>query len=144
MLNRKMDTIDPWSSRATNGVKVVVIRVDKFQEMARQENKFNQCPIPTGTLLIIGGAENKGEDAPEKKQTPKNFERLEVLKKFIELTEKKDPVIEVVTTASSEGDESFEDYRKAFEELKVSQVGQIHHNERKEVVGDENLLERIR
>ena len=112
--------------------------------MARHQNKYDGCPVPAGTLLIIGGAENKGEGEAEKKQTPSDFERLEVLKKFIELTDKKDPVIEVITTASTEGDEAFEDYRKAFEELKVKKIGHLHHHERKEVVGNDELLERIK
>src|SRR5438105_76902 len=98
------------------------------------DQKGNQCPIPAGKLLIIGGAENKGENEAKKKQTPSDFQRLEILKKFIELTEKDDPVIEVVTSASSEGEESFAEYRKAFEELHISRVGHMHHETRQEVL----------
>ena len=112
--------------------------------MANRENKYNECPVPIGTLLIIGGAENKGEDEAKKKQTPSDFERMEVLKRFVKLTDKKDPVIEVITSASSEGKESFEDYRKAFEELKVKNIGHLHHEKREEVIGNDELLDRIR
>jgi cyanophycinase len=102
------------------------------------------CPVPVGKLLIIGGAENKGEDAAKKKQTPSDFERLQVLKTFIRLTEKENPLIEVITSASNVGDEVFEDYQKAFEELKISNVGHIHHTTRKDVSDDETLIERMK
>ena len=28
----------------------------------------NYCPVPSGTLLVIGGKENKGEEGPENKK----------------------------------------------------------------------------
>jgi cyanophycinase len=101
-----------------------------------------ECPVPNGTLLVIGGKENKGADKPEDKEKSGDFERLGVLKTFIELTGKKSPVIEVITSASTLADESFEEYRKAFEELKVENVGHIHHNSREEVLAN-GLTERI-
>ena len=106
-------------------------------------NGGNQCPVPKGKLLIIGGAENKGEEEAKKKQTPSDFEKLQILKTLVELTEKENPVIEVFTSASSEADESFEEYRKAFEELKVTSVGHLHHCSRKEVLCDKQLMERV-
>lgn len=108
--------------------------------MAKQ-GKSN-CPVPSGTLLIIGGAENKGEQEAKKKQTPTDFERLEILKAFIQLSGKKAPVIEVVTSASSEGTESFQEYKKVFEELKARSVGHLHHETRKDVLEDAELWER--
>lgn len=108
-----------------------------------KENQGGCCPVPVGKLLIIGGAENKGEEEAKNKQTPSDFERLQVLKKFIKLTEKEDPRIEVITSASNMGDASFADYRKAFEELKISSIGHIHHTTRNEVLEDTALLERI-
>lgn len=128
----------PWRETCTDLIGL------KHSKMATRENKYDECPVPTGTLLIIGGAENKGEDEAKKKQTPSDFERLEVLKTFVQLTGKKDPAIEVITSASAEGKETFEDYHKAFDELKVKNIGHIHHLERKEVVGNEELLERIK
>jgi len=126
-------------------LKLVLVKlVSNNSNMANRENKYNECPVPIGTLLIIGGAENKGEDEAKKKQTPSDFERMEVLKRFVKLTDKKDPVIEVITSASSEGKESFEDYRKAFEELKVKNIGHLHHEKREEVIGNDELLDRIR
>lgn len=102
------------------------------------------CPVPKGTLLIIGGAENKGEAEAKEKQTPSDFHRLEVLQMFIRQSGKKNPVVEVITTASSEGKATFEDYRKAFEELKVTHIGHLHHNNRKEALEDDGLVERTK
>lgn len=113
--------------------------------MAKRTKKQNTCPVPSGMLLIIGGAENKGEEEAKRKQTPENFERLEILKKFIELTGKQQPVIEIITTGSSEGEEAFDDYKKAFEKLKLKHLGHIHHTSHKELlVNDEGLIERIK
>lgn len=112
--------------------------------MSKEETGRSTCPVPAGKLLIIGGAENKGEEEASKKKTPSDFERLQILKTFIKLTEKEDPLIEVITSASSEGDESFEDYRKAFDELQLTHVGHIHHTSHRQVLDDQPLLERIK
>lgn len=97
----------------------------------RKMNAANPSPVPKGILVIIGGKEDKGQDFPEQDGPP------EILERFVQLIEKENPVIEVISTASSEGDESFEDYRKVFEKLKVTQVGHIHHKVRKDVIKDE-------
>jgi cyanophycinase len=97
----------------------------------------NECPVPKGVLLIIGGKENKDGEEPGYKETPNGFVPLEILKKFIELTEKQDASIEVITTASSEGQESFEEYKKFFNENGINKIGHIHHNERMDVLNDE-------
>lgn len=96
----------------------------------------NNCPVPNGTLLIIGGKEDKGE-GDEKKAT-----YLEVLTAFTKLTGKDDPVIEVITTASKVETEIFEDYRKVFEKLHITNIRQIHHKQRKDILED-NLTERV-
>lgn len=49
----------------------------------------NDCPVPRGTLFIIGGKEDKGETVEELNEEEKKS-RLEVLGKFIELTGKED------------------------------------------------------
>ena len=103
---------------------------------------MNTCPTPNGTLLVIGGHENKGEAAEKKVQEGDDFHPLEILRTFVDLTGKKEPVIEVVTTASAEGAESFQDYVKAFKELELSSIGHIHHDKRADALtGD--ALERI-
>src|SRR5436309_3496416 len=96
-----------------------------------------ECPVPAGILVIVGGKEDKGNGETDGKEMPEGSEHFEVLKRFVELTRKKDPVIEVITSASTEGDESFEDYRKAFADLKAEKVGHIHHNTREDVLNEE-------
>jgi cyanophycinase len=91
-----------------------------------------ECPVPKGTLLIIGGKEDKGEEHQEEDQDNEFFPE-EILQKFVSLTEKKDPVIEVVTSGSSEGDEMFNDYKKAFNRLKAFRLNHIHHGARKDI-----------
>ena len=102
----------------------------------------NHCPVPGSVLIAIGGAENKGEDQPENKHKPGNFIKLEVLQRMKDYTHKREPVIEVVTTASGEPSESFKAYQKVFSELGFGQVNQIHHDTRREVLADA-LLERL-
>src|ERR1700755_1510998 len=115
--------------------------------------EVNTCPEPTGALLIIGGKEDKGEEvkqkqeeqkkAREKKDDAEKDGRSEILKTFIQLTGKEDPAIEIITTASSEGDEIFKTYKEVFEELKITSIGHIHHALRKEVVEDKGLVGRV-
>jgi len=97
----------------------------------------NSCPVPQGILVIIGGKEDKG-DRPE----DKNEYREEILKAFVQLTEKEEPLVEVVTSGSSEGEQMFEDYRKVFEQSNFKNIGHIHHQKRKEVLEDD-LTERV-
>lgn len=104
--------------------------------------KENHAPVPAGVLVVIGGKENKGEEVPENKKKPSDFIKLEVLQAFKDATHKRDPVVEVVTTASSESTESFNDYKNAFEKVGISTVGHIHHTTRQEVL-DDPLKERI-
>jgi cyanophycinase len=102
-----------------------------------------ECPVPQGTLLIIGGRENKGEKEPDEKEKPQKFSPLEILQTFIDLLTNKEPVIEVITTASGLPDETYKEYKKLFQQLGIQQVGHIHHRNRKEVLEDD-LTERIR
>src|SRR5690349_3092708 len=105
-------------------------------------NKGNECPVPAGLLMIIGGKENKGEE-PDPEARKGHFIRLEVLKTFVELIEKENPLVEVITTASSEGDKSYAEYQKLFKELGIARTGHIHHRLRKDAL-DESLSQRIR
>lgn len=102
----------------------------------------NDCPIPKGILVIIGGKEGKGKQQDDK-NGEQNYTTPEILETFIKLIEKDDPVVEVITTASSEEEELFEEYRQVFEKMNVTQVAHIHHEVRKEVIEDAALAERI-
>jgi cyanophycinase len=110
-----------------------------------EESKRNGCPVPKGKLLVIGGAENKGEKEPDKKEKPSDFETLEVLKTLIKLTNKKHPAIEIVTSASSEWKESFNEYKEAFKKLGVNDPGHIHHESHKDLLTeDDELVARVK
>ena len=97
----------------------------------------NTCPVPKGVLVVIGGKEDKEVDPEEKDEN-----RLKILKTFLQLSDKEDLCVEIVTTASNEGEEMFEDYRKVFEDIGVKNTGHIHHKQRNEVLYDD-LTERI-
>lgn len=105
--------------------------------------KTNSCPVPNGVLVLVGGHENKGEK-PEKQVQQGEYKPLEILSEFVQLINKKECVIEVITSGSSEGNESFNDYKKAFTELKISQIGHIHHDKRGYAINDSDALERIK
>jgi len=102
----------------------------------------NQCPIPEGILVAIGGHENKGED-PEKLTQKENSIPLEVLHAYVELIKKQNPVLEIITTASGHPKESFKDYQKVFKGLGVEHINQIHHDRRGVVLGDKQLIDRV-
>jgi cyanophycinase len=103
--------------------------------------KQDNSPVPNGILLVVGGHENKDGNA-EKKVQEGDCNPREVLETFIRLTGKKSPVIEVVTSASAEGEASFKDYETAFFELGVKHVGHIHHAKRADAIGSD-WLDRI-
>ena len=103
---------------------------------------INECPVPKGILVVIGGKENRGDEIGDGLQ---NKERLEILHTIVALTHKKDPVLEVVSTASGEAKQLFKEYVKAFSELGVKTINQIHHETRREVMeSSEKTTERIK
>jgi cyanophycinase len=102
------------------------------------------CPVPEGILLVIGGKENKGESKPNEREKPDDFIKQEILKAFVDLITVQEPTIEVITTASSEGAESFREYKKIFKALGLNNVNQIHHDSRKEALEDESLVEKVK
>ncbi|MSQ79865.1 MAG: cyanophycinase [Flavobacteriaceae bacterium] len=83
---------------------------------------------PKGTLIAIGGAEDKGT-MPEPDFIQKNnlnFFELGILKRFVDEIGKPNPHIEVVTTASSIPEEVGENYLAAFGKMGCTNVGTIH------------------
>jgi cyanophycinase len=111
--------------------------------MAKTEGsgKGSECPTPKGIVVAIGGKENKGQ-LPGKDVPKENYTKLEILKCFAEVIGKKEPVLEVITTAGSQGEESYNEYRKLFHELGIPNVGHIRHTTRKEVL-DNPMTERL-
>lgn len=105
----------------------------------------NSLLKPNGALLIIGGAEDKG-DNPETEQEhiTENTSRITVLTCFMELVNTENAIIELITSASSDQPEkSFEKYKVIFEKLGAKTVNHIHHDGREQVDTD-NLQERLK
>lgn len=99
-------------------------------------------PTPKGFLVAIGGAEDKGSGEPEhQKSNDLNFYTEGVLSDILELIKEKDPVIEVITTATSSPEESFKSYEKAFKKLGATP----HHLNitNREIAGDKNIIKRM-
>jgi len=83
---------------------------------------LNDCPTPNGTLVIVGGGE----------------ERAAVLAEFVKLIRPENPVIEVVTSAGSEDvTGTFSEYKAILEHLLPCTVNQIHHDSREEIIEQE-------
>lgn len=93
----------------------------------------DECPEPSGTLLIIGGKEDKGDGA--KRSIPvEHCIPLQILKTFAELIKKKSAVVEVITTATKHPEETFNEYKKVFRKLGITHIRHIHHATRKDAL----------
>jgi len=101
------------------------------------ETKSSTCPTPAGTLLIIGGHEGKVGEAPQNHEKPEGYDPLTVLKTFASLIENKEAPVEVITTGTSEGQDSFGEYKKIFNDLGLKTINHVHHKERRDVTGRE-------
>jgi len=98
-----------------------------------------ECPVPSGVLIIIGGKESKGED-PQNHEKPFNYVPMEILKTFAELIDNKNGEIEVITTASGDGEESFAEYKKAFKSIGIGKINHIHHAERRDILSENSSV----
>lgn len=85
---------------------------------------------PKGKLIAIGGGEDKRRS-------------MEVLRRFLSEIDKKDPVIEIITTATSLPDEVGDDYVSAFRSLDVRDYDTLHIDD-KDMANDRRYIERIR
>lgn len=99
---------------------------------------------PKGKLLIIGGAEDKGEtdSSPAIKARNKEFKHYEILSELAPATKGKKRCIEVITTASEQPLEMSRVYRQSFEKAGFPYMGHIHV-EKKEEAQDPDLIKRI-
>lgn len=97
-----------------------VDQIKKYQDM-------NECPVPNGTLMIIGGGDN----------------REEVIKEFVSLIKEDNPIIELITTAGTEDVEgTFREYKGLFQKCIPCTVNQIH-DEKRELINERESEERI-
>src|ERR1700730_16133810 len=101
--------------------------------------------IPTGKLIAIGGAEDKGTDLEkgEIHRSNLNFFELGILRRIVEEAGGSTSRIEIITTASSIPNEVGDNYMNAFGKVGCTNVGVMHIRRREDVLNDE-FLERIR
>lgn len=98
---------------------------------------------PKGTLIAIGGAEDKGPDEEQAHVNRLDFFKEGILKKIVELAGKKEePKIEVVSTASSIPDEVGRIYKRAFRRLGCVEVGHLKICSREEA-DSKKVLDRL-
>lgn len=98
--------------------------------------------IPKGRLLIIGGAEDKGEGKVLMAAHNSKFVQMEILKKLVS-KKTGNPRIEVITTASNEPGKQKRVYQQAFEKVGFKNVGFINIQDKKEA-HDEKFIKRIK
>ena len=96
---------------------------------------------PKGTLIPIGGAEDKGTDLELGiiQRNNLNFFELGTLRKIIEAVGNTDARIEVVTTASSIPDEVFGNYQTAFGKIGCQNIGHLRIRNREDAMNPEYL-----
>lgn len=99
--------------------------------------------IPKGTILIIGGAEDKnGDPRPEIADKNSHFKHSEILKDLLPGKSNRGR-IEVVTTASHYPEDVKATYKKALTSIGYKNLG-FMHIETKEQARDPKFVERIR
>jgi len=96
---------------------------------------------PKGTLLLIGGAEDKGDH--KKAQPNKDFEQFEILKSLLPKTNGVKKQIEIISTASSIPQEMNQTYKKAFAKIGYPNVSFIKA-ETKQEARDPKFVDRIK
>ena len=100
---------------------------------------------PKGILVSVGGAEDKGTDLEKGivERNRLNFFEIGILKNVVSLTGVKDPIVEVVTTASSIPDEVAENYVDAFSKLGCNKIGHLRIRDREDATKAE-YIERLK
>ena len=100
---------------------------------------------PKGHLIAVGGAEDKGTDLEKgiMQRNRLNFFELGILKNIVSLIDAKDPIVEVITTASSIPDEVAENYIDAFSKLGCNKVGHLRIRNREDTAIPE-YIERLK
>lgn len=97
--------------------------------------------IPTGKLIAIGGAEDKGTltDRGDIHKNNLNFFELGILRRIVEEIGGFDRHIEVITTASTIPFEVGDNYLKAFSVIGCTNVGVMHIRNREDALKKEYL-----
>ncbi len=91
-------------------------------EELKQYQQENDCPIPNGMLMIIGGGK----------------EREAILKDFVDLIKIEHPVIELITTAGSvDVVDTYEEYKGILQKHIPCTVNHLHHDRREDIRAEE-------
>jgi cyanophycinase len=96
---------------------------------------------PKGKLLIIGGAEDKGEETLDMENKNIKFKRYELLKELLLKAQNKP--VEIITSGSSVPNEVRRSYERAFDKITHQKPGFISIQYRSETK-DKDYLERIK
>jgi cyanophycinase len=101
--------------------------------------------IPKGTLISVGGSEDKGTEIDAKfiQKDKLNFFEFGILKRILQEMKGVDSTVEVITTASQIPEEVGENYIQAFGKLGCKNVGVIHIKKREDALLPE-YTERIK
>lgn len=98
---------------------------------------------PKGILVSIGGAEDRGTmEEQDREDHELDFTKYGILNTIVELAHKKEPSVEVITTASSIPEDYYAQYKKAFKKLGCGHVGHLNVSRRDEA-DDKKLLQRL-
>lgn len=83
-----------------------------------------QKQVPKGTLILIGGAEDRGINEIAIQNRNKQFVHFEILKELLPDKKKKAKtrILEIITTASEDPDGIIETYTHAFKEVGFNEV----------------------
>ncbi|ALJ01530.1 cyanophycinase [Rufibacter tibetensis] len=100
---------------------------------------------PKGTLIAIGGSENKGDD-PEKDSANSeniNFQKTEILERFVSELKGNNPLILIIPTASSIPEEMGASYIDVFTKINASNVQVLDIRTRQDT-NKEEYMEAVR
>ncbi|WP_210490526.1 cyanophycinase [Rufibacter aurantiacus] len=97
--------------------------------------------VPSGTLIAIGGAENKGDEPEDESMNSENanFEKTEILSRFVTELKGRNPLVLVIPTASSLPEELGPSYVKVFHDLKVKNVEVVDIRNREDACKEEYI-----
>jgi cyanophycinase len=83
--------------------------------------------IPNGTLILIGGAEDRGSNEIAIQSRNKQFVHFEILKELLPKKKKnKKHILEIITTASEDPNGVIDTYSHAFKQVGFNEVGYIN------------------
>jgi cyanophycinase len=96
---------------------------------------------PQGNLIAVGGAEDKGTDLEKGilQRNRLNFFELGILKNIVSLIDGAEPLVEVITTASSIPDEVAQNYIDGFQKLGCTNIGHLRIRNREDAARPENI-----